>query len=768
MKKRYIPVLLSIALSSVVSAKVADFSQVIPLPDSIEIKQSGTPFVIDKNTLIFSDDANKENAMMLRSYLQKLTGYALSLTNHLPKKNGIILKTSIAVDNPEGYIISVNKNLLEIESSTPAGIFYGIQSIRKSVSAASPEEIQIPEGRVIDSPRFGYRGVMLDVSRHFFTKKEVKKFIEMLTLHNINRFHWHLSDDQGWRIEIKSHPELTEKASVRPETVIGHNTPNYDGTPHGGYYTQDDIREIVEFAERHHITIIPEIDLPGHMQAALTAYPNLGCRGDKYELWKIWGVSEEVLCAGNPDTYTFLEDVLGEVADLFPGEIFHIGGDECPKTRWHDCPKCQAKIKELGIEPKDGRTAEQQLQSHVMEFAQNFLAGKGKRVLGWDEMLEGGINNEAIIMSWRGLKGGIDAAKIGNDVVMAPTYYMYFDYFQTSDVENEPDAQGGYVPIEKVYSFNPYPEQLSGDEASHIIGVQACLWTAYLPTLKSVEYMALPRMAALSEVQWCTPEKQDYTRFTAALPGMLEHYFSNGYNYSNRLFDVASAVIPVNEQRKTLVSLSSINNAPVHYTLDGSDPSETSPVYSDPIELNESATIKARAYHDGHGFGNMLTETVYIHKGCYNKITLLTEPHPDWKAGGAESLIDGLHGNANRESGRWMGFRDNDMVALIEFPEETELSRLKVASCMNKNEWSFHIASIKLEISDDGENFVEVGTMNYPHITHDMPDGVRNHSLKFAPRKARYARVTVAPDREPEGYKVHGPGYVFIDEIVLN
>lgn len=759
---------ISIFSAVIASASVrADFTGVIPCPAHIETSGVAPVFFIDIDTDLTTDDANKTNARLLTDYISNSTGIILKNGNLSSSSNHIILALNENIDNIEGYKITVSDKKCLVEGKTPAGVFYGIQTLRKSFIPVRGEAIGFLSTVVTDAPRFAYRGAMLDVSRHFFSTDEVRRFIDMLAIHNINRFHWHLSDDQGWRIEIKSRPELTAKASVRPETVIGHNTPFYDGKPHGGFYTQDEIRQIVSYAADRQIVIVPEIDLPGHAQASLTAYPDLGCTGGPYELWKIWGVSEDVLCAGNDSTYVFLKDVLGEVADLFPGDEFHIGGDECPKRRWHECPKCQAKIKELGLKDEESRTAEQRLQRYVMEFAQKFLASKGKRVVGWDEMLEGGIGGDAVIMSWRGEEGGINAARMGLDVIMTPKDYLYFDFYQTSRVEDEPDANGGYIPLERVYSYNPLPDSLTDTQKKHILGLQACLWTAYMPDFKTVEYMSLPRLAALGEVQWCDESNHDYSRFSAALPRLMRHYDNEGLHYSRRFFDVAAEFENVRDTRSTRVSLRAANNAEIRYTLDGSEPDSGSLRYVSPIELPESAVIKTVALHEDGNAGLVCTEKVNIHKGTFGDIILHTSPHSEWTAGGAKSLIDGLNGNANRESGRWMGFRDENLMATIDLGEVQDLSQVEIATCMIKNQWTFHARKVKVELSVDGTDFSCVTEQEYPHITWDQPDGVRNNTLKFTATKGRYVRVTVEPDREPEGYQINGGGYVFVDEIVL-
>ena len=373
-------------------------------------------------------------------------------------------------------------------------------------------EVLLPSVEINDYPRFAYRGGMLDVCRHFITLDSVKQYIDILALHNINRMHWHLSDDQGWRIEIKKYPRLIEIGSKRAGSQIGRDFNKHDTIPYGGYFTQEQIKEVINYAADRYITIIPEIDMPGHQLSALAAYPDLGCTGGPYEVWRRWGVSEDVMCAGNEKSMRFLEDVLDEVIALFPSEYIHVGGDECPKVRWKECPKCQAKIKELGIKGDSKHSAEEYLQSYVISRMEKFVESKGRHIIGWDEILQGGLAPNATVMSWRGTSGGIEAAKLEHKVIMAPNIYMYFDYYQTDDVENEPLAIGGYVPIEKVYGFEP-TDGIPDEYKSYIIGVQANLWTEYISTFDYATYMLLPRMAALAEVQWENPGKKDFNNF---------------------------------------------------------------------------------------------------------------------------------------------------------------------------------------------------------------------------------------------------------------
>ena len=511
----------------------ADYN-VVPLPASIQPGTSSAGFRLLPSTAIVYEDASLlTDAGHLAGYLEKLTGNRPAISALSGNgDNAIILRTA-KLENPEGYTLTVGPERIEITGGSPAGVFYGIQTLRKSIPGEGGDSVLFPAINIQDAPRFAYRGAHFDVSRHFFPADSVKSYIDMIALHNINTLHWHLSDDQGWRIEIKSRPRLTEVGSQRKQTVIGHNTGEYDGIPYGGFFTQEEARDIVKYAADRHITIIPEIDMPGHMLGALAAYPELGCTGGPYDVWQIWGVSDDVLCAGNDETYRFIDDVLGEIADIFPSRYIHVGGDECPKTRWAECPKCQAKIRELGIVTNEKHTAEQQLQSNVIHHASDFLASRGRNMIGWDETLEGGLAPGATVMSWRGESGGIEAARQGHDVVMTPDSHMYFNFYQTLDREGEPDAFEAYIPIEKVYNYNPVPAALTPEEGRHIIGLQANLWTEYIPTLSQAQYQALPRMSALAEVQWSTAPK-DFAAFLQRLPRMKAHYDAAGYNYYRR------------------------------------------------------------------------------------------------------------------------------------------------------------------------------------------------------------------------------------------
>ena len=517
-------------LSCNTEVKEANY-QIIPLPQEISVMDQAAPFILSNGTKIMYPEGNEKmqrNAEFLASYIKDLTGKSLAVQAGTDGK-GIILQLGGNAKNPEGYQLKVTSDQVVISGPTEAGVFYGIQTLRKSIPVAQGVDIALPAVEINDYPRFSYRGAHLDVSRHFFPVDSVKRFIDMLALHNMNRFHWHLTDDQGWRIEIKGLPELTEVGSKRTETVIGHNSGKYDGKPYGGFFTQEEAKEIVAYAAERHITVIPEIDLPGHMQAALTAYPNLGCTGGPYEVWKIWGVSEDVLCAGNDETLKFIDDVLGEIIQIFPSEYIHVGGDECPKVRWTKCPKCQDRIKALGIKADKNHTAEEKLQSFIINHAEKFLNDHGRQIIGWDEILEGGLAPNATVMSWRGTEGGMKAVDSGHMAIMSPGEFCYFDSYQDAP-DSQPEAIGGYLPLAKVYSFNPVPDTLSADKVQLVYGVQANLFTEYIPTPEHAEMMIYPRILALAEVAWSDPSVKNYDDFHARALKEVEALKAEGYH----------------------------------------------------------------------------------------------------------------------------------------------------------------------------------------------------------------------------------------------
>ena len=744
--------------------------QIIPIPQEIVMGQDGA-FTLANGTKVLYPEGNEKmqkNAQFLADYVKELTGNTLSVEAGTDGK-GIVLQVTPNEAQPEGYQLKVAADKVVINGGSEAGVFYGIQTLRKSIPAGQGINVSLPAVEINDAPRFSYRGAMLDVSRHFFPVEDIKSFIDMLALHNINRFHWHLSDDQGWRIEIKSRPLLTEKGSKRTETVIGRNSGKYDGIPHEGFYTQEQIKEVIAYAADQHITIIPEIDLPGHMQAALHAYPELGCTGGPYEVWTQWGVSDNVLCAGNDEVLKFIEDVFAEIVELFPSEYIHVGGDECPKTRWQECPKCQARIKALGIKGDSKHTAEEYLQSFIINHAEKFLNSKGRQMIGWDETLEGGLAPNATVMSWRGEGGGIEAAKQKHDVIMSPNTYLYFDYYQTKDIDNEPLAIGGYLPLENVYNYEPMPKSLTPEEQKYIIGVQANLWVEYVATLSHIQYMELPRMAALSEIQWSGAEKKNYECFLSRLPQLTNLYDVKGYNYATHAFDITGRLVPNTEEEALEVIFKTIDNCPIYYTLDGTEPTAASAKYEGTLKLKESCVIKAKGIRPT-GETRIFTEEIKIHKASFKPITMLQPINEQYKFEGAGVLLDGLKGNFNYKTGRWIAFYKNDMEAVIDMKQPTEISSVAISTLVEKGDWVFDARKFAVSISEDGKNFKEIAKEEYPAMTLDNPNQIYDHVLTFDPVKTQYIKVYVQPEHKLPNW--HGgkglQSFIFIDEITVN
>ena len=516
------------------AATVKGNLDVIPQPQEIVLARDTTPFIIDRSTTIVYPATNEKmhrTADFLATFIKEMTGTEVRVSDKEKSSNAIILAVDSTMGHPEGYKLQITPEKVLLTGGSEAGVFYGIQTIHKALPILKDGKVAaaLPAGTVTDFPRFRYRGFMIDVGRHFFPVSYLKQMIDLMALHNINYFHWHLTEDQGWRIEIKKYLKLTEIGSKRDSTIIDWETKKFDGKPHSGFYTQDEAREIVRYAADRFITVVPEIDLPGHTTAALASYPELGCTGGPYKVLCSFGVFPDVLCAGNDQTLQFTKDVLDEIMDIFPSEYIHIGGDECPKSRWEKCPKCQAKIKELGIKALPKHSKENQLQTYFMSELEKEINAHGRRMLGWDEVLEGGLTPNSTIMSWRGIQGGIEAARQHHDVIMTPIQRLYFSNPRINKMT-------GFEWMNRVYNFEPVPAELTDAEKKFVIGTQGCIWTEWTADSTKMEWQILPRMAALSEIQWTLPEHKNFERFMERLPEMLKIYSSLDYGYREDVF----------------------------------------------------------------------------------------------------------------------------------------------------------------------------------------------------------------------------------------
>lgn len=528
---------LIVSCASPAPEPAANLGDIVPRP--ISVNTSEGQFIMKRATpVVVTGERGKllPTAEVFAGQAVPVFGKELRVKAGKARKNAVNLSIN-SVMQPEEYVMEVKPDRIDISGGSATGVFWALQSLRQLMVPANGvphDSYYIPAGRIADRPEFRYRGMHLDVARHFFTPDEVKRYIDILAMHKINTLHWHLTDDQGWRVEIKALPLLTEVGSIRSGTlVVEKETRRWlgdDGIPYGGYYTQDEIRDVVAHAASRHITVIPEVDMPGHMEAALTAYPELGCTGGPYEVEKLFGVFDDVLCPGNDKCFDVMQSVLGEMLELFPSEYIHLGGDECPKVRWEKCPKCQARIKAEGL--KD----EHELQNYFMERMEKWLAEHGRKMIGWDEILEGsGTSKDAVVMSWRGPEGGQTAAKQGNYAIMVPYSYCYFDYYQSQDKANEPYSIGGYVPVEKVYSLDPY-DGIAEEHRHYIWGPQANMWSEYILSEAHLQYMLLPRLAALAEVGW-TYGGRDYEDFRRRMDNMAAMYDICGYNYATHMFE---------------------------------------------------------------------------------------------------------------------------------------------------------------------------------------------------------------------------------------
>jgi hexosaminidase len=568
------------------------------IPKPLKIQLASGEFRLAPSLSIEADPGDPA-AMAVGEQLAGKLRRATSLPVQIPGVSGKVGKNPIRLRlrqdlsrlGAEGYLLSASKRAVSIEAFGPAGLFYGVQTLYQllpaGIESAAPSDGRnwtIPCVKIEDQPRFGWRGVHLDVCLHFYPDEFIKKYLDILTMYKMNVFHWHLTEDQGWRLEIKKYPALTQAGAWRRETT-------YDGKPYGGFYTQAEVCEVVEYAKRRFITVVPEIEMPGHCLSALAAYPELSCSGGPFEVETDWGIFSDVFCAGSERTFEFLQDVLTEVFDLFPAQFVHIGGDEVPKTRWKNCARCQARIKAEGL------ADEKELQSYFIKRIEKFVNGHGKRIIGWDEILEGGLAPNAAVMSWRGIAGGVEAARLGHDVVMTPTSHCYFDYDQAK--ADEPEAFPAYLPIGTVYSYEPIPAEFTPQEAGHILGAQASVWTEYMPDSAQVEYMLLPRMLALSEVVWTKKELRGYRDFSERLIPHYDRLAARGINFRlpppEGLDGQRVVTNPI-----TLTITSPYPGAEIRYTMNGAEPTRESAVLTQPsITVSASALVQARTFLPG-------------------------------------------------------------------------------------------------------------------------------------------------------------------------
>lgn len=747
---------------------VAVFAQPSIIPQPVSLTTAPGNFTIDAGTsLKFAPEkttAAKE-AAFFAAYIKSISG--MNMPVNKPSKSVIELQlANIPEVGNEGYKLNVSPTKIVVAANTTQGIFYGLQTIMQQLPPIrNNAPLTVPCMTVTDYPRFTWRGMHLDVSRHFFGPEIVKQYIDLLASYKLNTFHWHLLDDQGWRIEIKKYPKLTSVGAWR----VDKNDINWRYRPqaqpgepatYGGYYTQEQLKEIVQYAADRHVTIVPEIEMPGHVASAIAAYPELSC-SQQPQLPLTGGNYTNMssnYCAGNDSVFTFLENVLTEVMAIFPSKYIHIGGDEVEKDPWKKCPKCQARIKNENLKNED------ELQSWFIKRMEKFLISKGRKMIGWDEILEGGLAPEATVMSWRGEAGGIEAAKMGHDVVMTPGNPLYFDHYQAGP-EGEPPAIGGFNNLKKVYDYNPIPQELTGDKAKYVLGAQANVWCEFITSGKQIQYMVLPRMLALAEVVWSPLENKNWESFYGRLQKQFRAFQAKGLNYAEGNFTVD--IRPVIKDGKLSVELyNEIPGSEIYYTMNGSVPTKQSTKYTGPIDINGNAPLRAVVVVGGVVRTAMPSQQNFaMHKAVGAKVTYINPPARNYNATGSTTLTNGIRGTyvINRH---WHGFT-KPLIATVDLGSVQWVQTIKLGCLQKYVDWIFMPASVKFEISTDGVNFEEVQTvqndqnMQTAELIHDFV-------ADFTREQARYIRVTAINNTCPPGHSGEGKNaWIFADEIVV-
>ncbi len=742
MKKYFVLSLLLVLFSCKQKEGTQVELNLIPKPNNTEFGKGNLNISSGFNAVTKNIDT--ESAEILLTFLKNSVTISPS-----GKKLQLVMENPSELPAPhESYMLTVNSDGVLISASSEAGLFYGIQSLLQMVE----NRTSIPFVKIEDAPRFSYRGAMIDCSRHFVSLDFLKKQIDLMAYYKLNRFHWHLTDGPGWRIEIKKYPELTGIAAWRTHATWKEWWDSEriylpEGTPgaYGGYYTQDEARELVRYAAERHITVIPEIEMPGHSEEVLAVYPHLSCTGKPY--------TSSEFCIGNDQTFEFLENVLTEVIDIFPSEFIHVGGDEASREHWKKCPECQARIKAEGLKDEAG------LQSYLIKRIEKFLNSKGRKLLGWDEILDGGLAPDATVMSWRGEQGGITAAQSGHDAVMTPGEFCYFDAYQANP-GTQPEAIGGFLPIEKVYSYDPVPAALSAEEAKHILGVQANLWAEYIPTEQHVEYMLYPRLLALAEVAWTQPGNKSWTDFRTRVNSAIPVLQQKGYNPFTLSNEVDFSHDTDSVENAITVTLST-EKAPadIRYTTDGSLPDAQSPVYSGPVQVPDSVIVTAQLFDGEKPSGPAVTRRFDYHKAIGKPVFYNIPVNPYYAAEGEKALVNGLTGGLSHGDGRWQGFMTNGMDVTIDMGSTQSVYSVNARFMQSIGPWIWFPKEVVIAVSDDNKMFTELSRIKNSVSEKEAGTLFQNFGWQGAAR-GRYIRYKAIAN----GIK---GGWVFLDEIVV-
>lgn len=728
----------------------------IPYPQDLKIIR-GTSEI--PNQILITEMNNsflQSEVKVLNTFLKNNATRFLTSDHGVPKYSFVTVeKVNLSEIKEDGYFLEINDKKILIKYSSKKGKFYAFQTLIQLINQFSDKK-EIPNLQINDLPKFAWRGMHFDVCRHFFTVDEVKQYIDYLAMYKLNTFHWHLTDDQGWRIEIKKYPKLTQIGSKRKQSMIGAYVDNtFDGKPYGPYfYTQEQIKEVVNYATERHITVVPEIEMPGHALAALSAYPELACTKGPFEPATKWGVFDDVFCPKD-ETFTFLENVLNEVMTLFPSQYIHIGGDECPKTRWKECAHCQELIRKNNLKDEHG------LQSYFIQRIEKHVNSKGRKIIGWDEILEGGLAPNAAVMSWTGVSGGIEAAKSNHFAVMTPGSYCYFDHYQ-GDPATEPNAFGGFTPLDKVYSYNPIPNELNAEQAKYILGVQANLWTEYILDFKQVEYMIFPRLMALSEVAWGTSDPQNYKEFENRVVEHFKRLDKMNVNYAKSIYNISGKVTAANKGVFYELSTSQNPNG-IRYTLNGTDPAANSQRYETPIPVSKSLMVKSAYFENEKLKSAISSQSFFVSKTTGKSIILEEQPGENYSFGGAFTLVDGIIGNQRQLGKTWLGFQGKDVVATIDFGQKTPFSEVYFNTLDNRGSWIHFAKSAQIFVSDDGTDFnmiKEIGKEEILSAKGKIKIKVGNQNSKYL--KIKIENAGIIPAGNPGA---DSKAWLFVDEI---
>ncbi len=716
------------------------------IPKPLKVESGEGSFTADESIVIVYGQA--DSLKQLAEYLQeKIQPYVPEVSVFAEKKAGqkALLLNIDSADKEygaEGYRLAITEKSITLSAARRAGLFYGIQSLLQVLPESEKAGFRLPVGTVFDRPRFKWRGMLLDCGRHFMKKDFVKRYIDLLAGIKMNRLHWHLTEDQGWRIEIKKYPRLTEIGAWRKYE---------DGTVYGGFYTQDDIREVVAYAKSRFVTVVPEIEMPGHSTAALAAYPQFSCTGGPFEVSTLWGVHKDIYCAGNDSVFTFLQDVLDEVIDLFPSKYIHIGGDEAPKARWRECGKCQQRIKDEGL------ADEHELQSYFIRRIGKYLNSRGKRLIGWDEILEGGLAPDATVQSWRGVDGALAAARSGHDAIVSPTTHAYFDYKVYK------------LDMRKVYEFDPVPEGLEPEFEKHILGGECNVWTERIPQEK-VDYMVFPRILAMSENLWSAKEKDSFAAFLKRVDLRYPALKNMGVTWGPEASPVRIQPELKSDEPALLLNLiAGYDDLEIYYSTDGQKADKNAKRYEHPLRLTQSSQISIQSFLGDRAYGETGQLSFNRHLAFGKEVQIVNANSDRYPGSGEYTLTDGIHGTQNFRDGLWLGFQGEDFEAVIDLQQETGVSKISVNFLNNIHSWLFLPPQVEFYLSTDGENFQPAA-----RIRNDLPlkttdDLIKTFRAQFPALQARYVKIVGkyggdCPSWHP-GYG--GKSWLFVDEIVV-